>query len=227
MEEPPSLIDLPVESSSKVPRDGGVIVQETYRPVTLTCDGERVVGGSIVTTSSPDKPQLSTRDLSEVERFPKTSPDHNGQASRPSAHAATTKEPPTHFNGQLETLTLLPEVPVHYGSSLHPRQVSDQTTGHENHLIEGSDIDGFGYQKGDDMGNDVFGARSSYSTYGGPFLLDEDIPHFSTHSPTRPYSPESIVPQYPSGIRDRMAALEIEANDGANEADNSEPLIDL
>lgn len=194
----PSLIDLPDESSSKVPKDGDVIVQEIYRPVTLTDFGERVVGESIKSTSSPDKPQVLIRNISEVEGFPKTSPDNNGQTSIPLAHSETSKEPPTHSHSQLEAVTVSPEVSVLHGTSLHYSQGSDHNSGIENYSI------------------------------GGPFsLLDEDIPHFTTHYPPRPYSPESIVPQYPSGIRDRMAALRLEGNSGAKEKDDSEPLIDL
>ena len=195
----PSLIDLPDESSLKVPKNGDVIVQEIYRPVTLTDFGERVVGESIKSTSSPGKPQVLTRNISEVEGFPKTSPDNNGQTSMPLAHSGTSKEvPSTHSHSQLEAATVSPEVSVLHDTSLHLGQSSDHDSGIRNYSI------------------------------GGPFsLLDEDIPHFTTHSPPRPYSPESIVPQYPSGIRDRMAALRLEGNSGAKENDDSEPLIDL
>ena len=188
------LIDISNEPTSITPNNGGTILHETFRPVTLTTDGERLVGGGIVSTSSPEKHETHG----------------NERALAPREDEVVTQH--SEVNTQ--------------GYSLSPSRGVHNETGTDDCSARSSPVNDFDHMGRDsDLGSADINSYDRYSRYDTFSLLDEDIQDPPDYVTTRSYSPGSIQPEYPSGIRERNRRLR--ENLGVEEVDTSEPLIEL
>ena len=213
------LIDISNDSSSTGPRNGHTILQETFRPVTLNTDGERIVGERIVSTSSPEKQEDENA----------SSGAHGGSenASRSAvmSHMSSDIGPVPNRD---QVTAARDDMHVQGQASLAPGHSAD-TEGAENSPGRSSLANHVNYPSREDVLGSRGFSNDCSSRYDSSSILDEEIQDQPDYVTVRSYSPESILPEYPSGIRERnlRRAETHGVQDVPEELDDSEPLIEL